>query len=456
MSGAGRNRQGKPKQHKGERGGMTPRGAAGGGKPQQGGRGRAGGGDGRQGAGGVSQGRASAAGRGSAQRSGRSEPDRRGATASRDAGGRDGRGSGRSGAGRAETRASSGRTAPVRGGGYGGQGRGDRERAAAGSPGVPLGRSSGGRHGHEASRVPDEPMLKLGRRKGEWLELRLPGELAAAPLAHIMKHTPLAPKLVSKLAQAKGIAQQGASLRLALFPREARDFPSDWMELNVLYEDDFTLVVNKPAGYEVHPSERGQRHTLAHGVAAYYEMTGQDVRIRHIHRIDKDTTGPVLYAKNEFAHYQYDKAMREKAIERVYLALAEGELAQERGTIDLPIGQDRHHSTKRRVSETGDEAITHYEVVERLPGYTLVRLRLETGRTHQIRVHLSAIGHPLAGDGLYGGKRSVISRQALHGDRLIWQHPWTGERLTARAPLPADFEAALAKLRLAAAGEASE
>ncbi|MDG0810834.1 RluA family pseudouridine synthase [Cohnella rhizosphaerae] len=293
----------------------------------------------------------------------------------------------------------------------------------------------------------DDAMLKQGRRKAEWMELRLPGELAAAPLQQIMKHTPLAPKLVSKLAQTKGIVQQGATLRLALFPREARDFPPDWMELNVLYEDDFTLVVNKPSGYEVHPSERGQRGTLAHGVAAYYEMTGQDVRIRHIHRIDKETTGPVLYAKNEFAHYQYDKAMREKGIERIYLALAEGELAQDRGTIDLPIGQDRHHSTRRRVSETGDPAVTHYEVVERFQGYTLVRLRLETGRTHQIRVHLAAIGHPLAGDGLYGGKRTVISRQALHGERLVWPHPWTGERLSVRAPLPADFEAALGKLR---------
>ncbi|MBB6732463.1 RluA family pseudouridine synthase [Cohnella sp. CBP 2801] len=262
-----------------------------------------------------------------------------------------------------------------------------------------------------------------------------------------MQHTPLAPKLAAKLMQTKGLALQGSLLRLKLFPQEPRDFPADWMELNVLYEDDFTLVVHKPAGIEVHPSEKGQRKTLAHAVSSYYETTGQELRIRHIHRIDKETTGPVLYAKNEFAHYQYDKEMREKKIERIYLALAEGALPKDKGTIDLPIGQDRHHSTRRRVSETGDPAVTHYEVVERFADHTLVRLRLETGRTHQIRVHLAAIGHPLAGDGLYGGKRGLISRQALHGEQLRWHHPWTNEPMSVRAPLPDDFREALERLR---------
>ncbi|MCC3375761.1 RluA family pseudouridine synthase [Cohnella sp. REN36] len=349
---------------------------------------------------------------------------------------------GRGGAGKASVR-------KERGGGAPSFAREGRE--AQGRPGRPTAGGAGGgpradRSGSPGQAVPPAAYLKLGRRKGDWMEFRVPEGLAGAPIPQVLKHTPLVPKLAHKLLQAKGVVLQGTNLRLQLFAREKRDFPSDWMELNVLYEDDFTLVVNKPSGYEVHPSEKGQRHTLAHAVAAYYEMTNQDVRIRHIHRIDKETTGPVLYAKNEFAHYQYDKEMREKKIERIYLALAEGELPQDKGTINLPIGQDRHHSTRRRVSETGDPAITHYEVVQRYEGYTLVRLRLETGRTHQIRVHMAAIGHPLAGDGLYGGKRAVISRQALHGERLIWHHPWTGERLTARAPLPEDFEAALAKL----------
>jgi 23S rRNA pseudouridine1911/1915/1917 synthase len=315
---------------------------------------------------------------------------------------------------------------------------------------APAGRKGGKPHSHQNSRSDTNPgsALKMGRVKGEWMEVRLPETLIGAPLAKITKQLPLAPKLISKLMHNRGLLLQGANLRLHLFPREQRDFPPDWMELNILYEDEFTLIVNKPAGIEVHPSEKGQRRTLAHAVSAYYEMTGQDVRIRHIHRIDKETTGPVLYAKNEFAHYQYDKAMREKKIERIYVALAEGMIEQKKGKIDKPIGQDRHHSTRRRVSETGDPAVTHYEVIERLPDHTLVRLRLETGRTHQIRVHMASINHPLAGDGLYGGTRGVISRQALHGERLLWSHPWTGEQQHVRAPLPDDITQAINKLRL--------
>lgn len=293
------------------------------------------------------------------------------------------------------------------------------------------------------------PQLKQGNIKGEWMDIRLPAALAGAPMPAVLARLPLPPKLTARLQREKGLILQGPSLRVRLFPREQIDFPADWMELNILHEDEFTLVVNKAAGIEVHPSERGQRRTLAHGVAAYYEMSGKQLRIRHIHRIDKETTGPVLYAKNEFAHYQYDKAMREKRIERIYLALVEGNLPQNKGTIDKPIGQDRHHSTRRRVSETGDAAVTHYEVVERFADHTLVRLRLETGRTHQIRVHMASIGHPLAGDGMYGGSRQVMKRQALHGERLIWPHPWSSEQQQVRAPLPQDFADALERLRSA-------
>ena len=291
-------------------------------------------------------------------------------------------------------------------------------------------------------------LLKMGRVKGEWMDVRLPDALVHAPLQVILQHTPLPVKLASRLQRSKGLLLHGSTLSVHLFPREKLDFPPDWMELNILYEDEFTLVVHKPAGIEVHPSEQGQRRTLAHGVAAYYEMSGQERRVRHIHRIDKETTGPVLYAKNEFAHYQYDSAMREKRIERIYLALVEGVLPQDKGTIDKPIGQDRHHSTRRRVSEAGAAAVTHYEVARRFADHTLVRLRLETGRTHQIRVHMAAIGHPLAGDGMYGGTRKLIARQALHGEKLIWPHPWTGEKQQVRAPLPDDFAEALETLRL--------
>jgi 23S rRNA pseudouridine1911/1915/1917 synthase len=280
------------------------------------------------------------------------------------------------------------------------------------------------------------------------MELRLPEGLAAAPISAVLRALPVPAKLGGKLIAENGVKRQGLLLRLRLFPEERPGFPADWIDLNVLYEDDFTLVVNKPVGFEVHPSQQGQRGTLAHAVAAYYDAAGQACRVRHIHRLDKETSGPVLYAKNELAHYEFDKAMREKAIERIYIAVAEGVITEDKGVINKPIGQDRHHSTKRRVSETGDPAVTRFEVLERFPEHTLVRLRLETGRTHQIRVHLSSIGHPLAGDGLYGGGRKWIKRQALHGEKLMWSHPWTGERMSVKAPLPDDMAELLEKLRI--------
>jgi 23S rRNA pseudouridine1911/1915/1917 synthase len=329
-------------------------------------------------------------------------------------------------------------------------------RAGGNGPSKPN-RNERGRRNSHSTETNDRPhrndgrdpsdILKMGRHKGEWMEIRLSEGLAGAPLQRVTKALPLPPKLISKMLHSKGLLLQGPNLRLHLFPKERAEFLPDWMELNILFEDEFTLVVNKPAGIEVHPSEKGQRHTLANAVAAYYEFSSQELRIRHIHRIDKETTGPVLYAKNEFAHYQYDKAMRDKKIERIYVALVEGLLAQDKGVVDKPIGQDRHHSTRRRVSETGDPAVTHYQVIERFHDHTLVRLRLETGRTHQIRVHMSAIGHPLAGDGMYGGTRKIMSRQALHGEKLIWPHPWNGDKQQVKAPLPDDFQEALNRLR---------
>lgn len=335
-------------------------------------------------------------------------------------------------------------------GAAGGQGTAKRTEAAA-RPGKSARTDERGFAGAARAAQPSAKSaaisLKSGRRKGEWWELKLPDGLTEAPIGAILKQLPVPAKLAGRLIAAKGAVKQGKQLRLKLFPPEEPGFPGDWAELNILYEDEFSLVVNKPAGVEVHPSVQGQRGTLAHAVAAYYEATGQRCRVRHIHRLDKETTGPVLYAKNELAHYVFDKAMREKEIERIYVAIAEGVMANAKGTIDAPIGQDRHHPTRRRVSETGEPAVTRYEVVETYPDLTLVRLRLETGRTHQIRVHLSHIGHPLTGDGMYGGSRRYMQRQALHGEKLVWRHPWTGERMEVRAPLPEDMSRLLQDLR---------
>ncbi|MFC0214277.1 RluA family pseudouridine synthase [Paenibacillus chartarius] len=277
--------------------------------------------------------------------------------------------------------------------------------------------------------------------------MALPDHLAGAGLRGVAPHLPLPPKLLREMSANNMITVQGKQLRLRLFPREPHGIPADWMDLNILYEDDFSLVVNKPAGVEIHPSVKGQRGTLANAVAAYYETTGQAVKVRPMHRLDKDTTGPVLFAKNEFAQAVFERALRDKEVDREYIAIAEGVMQKNKDKIDLPIGQDRGHSTRRRVSETGESALTYYNVDERFRDHTLVRLTLGTGRTHQIRVHLSAIGHPIAGDGMYGGGRRYIQRQALHGEKLSWAHPWTGDKQSVRAPLPDDMIWAINELR---------
>lgn len=292
-----------------------------------------------------------------------------------------------------------------------------------------------------------EPISLKGRAKGEWFELKLPDIYTAAPATAILRFFPLPPKLAGKLLAEHGVQKNGVMLKLRLFPKERPGMEPDWMDMNILFEDEFMLIVNKPMGIEVHPSAHGQKGTLANAVAAYYEMTGKPCKVRPVHRLDKDTTGPVIFAKNEFANLVLEKAMKEKQVERLYTAIAEGRIETHKGVIDAPIGQDRLHSTRRRVSETGETAVTHYEVADRLPGHTLVRLRLETGRTHQIRVHLSHIGHPIAGDGMYGGGRKFISRQALHGEKLVCFHPWTGEKINVRAPLPDDMQRMLEQLR---------
>jgi 23S rRNA pseudouridine1911/1915/1917 synthase len=220
------------------------------------------------------------------------------------------------------------------------------------------------------------------------------------------------------------------------------------MDLDVLYEDDHCLVINKPAGLLVHPTMPGQTGTLGNAVASYYECTGQAVAVKHIHRLDEWTSGPVLYAKHELAQLKLDEAMRAKTIDRIYVTLAEGTFKVNRGTLDYPIGRDRHHKQRRRVSPTGDTAVTHFEVVEQYETIALVRLKLDTGRTHQIRVHLSHIGHPIVGDTLYGGSTSTMHRQALHGESLSFAHPITNERMTVLCPWPQDITETLARLAI--------
>jgi 23S rRNA pseudouridine1911/1915/1917 synthase len=266
-------------------------------------------------------------------------------------------------------------------------------------------------------------------RKGEWLKLS----------QSLSRQIP--EKLADRLSRSGGLAEKPGGLHVKAFPREASGIPASWGQFDVLFEDDFCLVAGKPAGMKVHPTEPGELGTLNHAVAYHYEATGQACRVRHIHRLDEDTTGPVLYAKNEWAHLVLDQAMREKRIERLYSAIVHGRLRESRGTVDQPIGKDRHHRSRRRVSATGESAVTIYELAEQYTSSAWIRLQLLTGRTHQIRVHMSFLGHPLLGDELYGGsvKGPSFSRQALHGEMLRFPHPLTGEITEVEAPWPEDL-----------------
>ncbi len=203
----------------------------------------------------------------------------------------------------------------------------------------------------------------------------------------------------------------------------------------ILYEDDVLLIANKPAGMETHPSQPGDAHSLLNGVAHHLQKTRQTCMIKHIHRLDKDTTGAVLFAKNRLIGSMLDRMLEEREIKRTYLALVEGNIKKDEGEIKEKIGRDRHHATRRRVSPTGQTAVTHYRVLNRdsKKNLTLVSCTLESGRTHQIRVHFSHLNHPLAGDTLYGGKKT-FPRQALHARKIEFIHPISEEKMIVEAP----------------------
>ena len=205
--------------------------------------------------------------------------------------------------------------------------------------------------------------------------------------------------------------------------------------ISIIYEDDLLLIANKPAGMDTHPSHPGEAHSLINGVAHHLQKTGQTCMIKHIHRLDKDTTGAVLFAKNRLIGSMLDRMLEEREIKRTYLALVEGNIKKDEGEIKEKIGRDRHHATRRRVSPTGQTAVTHYRVLNRDPkkNLTLVSCTLESGRTHQIRVHFSHLNHPLAGDTLYGGKKT-FPRQALHARKIEFIHPISEKKMSIEAP----------------------
>ena len=237
-------------------------------------------------------------------------------------------------------------------------------------------------------------------------------------------------------------------------PVSSEAVPQD-IPLDIIYEDDDLLVVNKPKGMVVHPAAGNPDGTLVNALLYHcgdsLSGIGGVVRPGIVHRIDKDTSGLLMVAKNDTAHLKLSEQIKEHSFTREYEAVIIGHLKEQKGSIDAPIGRSKIDRKKMAVTELNSKnAVTRYEVLEEYPGFSYVRLRLETGRTHQIRVHMAYLGHPLAGDGVYGGRnaeRIMEGGQCLHARKIGFKHPTTGKYMEFTSPLPEYFTKFLEKLR---------
>jgi len=230
---------------------------------------------------------------------------------------------------------------------------------------------------------------------------------------------------------------------------EAEPLTPEHLALTVVYEDEHLLVVDKPAGLVVHPVGGHRSGTLAHGLLALGAAGGDPERPGIVHRLDRDTSGLLVVARSEEAHARLSESVRERRLDRRYLALVRGAPRSRTGRITAPIGRDRRDRTRHSLdTDTPRDAVTRFEVRERLGDRTLLDVRLETGRTHQIRVHLEALELPVCGDPVYGLARDLgLERQFLHAYRLAFEHPFTGTEIDVSSSLPRDLEAALEKAR---------
>ncbi|HEH7961826.1 TPA: RluA family pseudouridine synthase [Staphylococcus pseudintermedius] len=229
------------------------------------------------------------------------------------------------------------------------------------------------------------------------------------------------------------------------------DIQAENLNLDIYYEDDDVAIVYKPKGMVVHPSPGHYTGTLVNGLMYQIKnLSGINSEIRPgiVHRIDKDTSGLLMVAKNDVAHRSLVEQLMAKTVKRKYIALVHGHIPHEFGTIDAPIGRNKNDRQSMAVVDDGKEAVTHFNVIETFKNYTLVECELETGRTHQIRVHMKYIGYPLVGDPKYGPKKTLeIGGQALHAGLIGFEHPKTEEYIERFAPLPAEFEAVIEQVR---------
>lgn len=212
------------------------------------------------------------------------------------------------------------------------------------------------------------------------------------------------------------------------------------MNLDIIYEDEYYIVINKSSNLPVHPSMLHYENSLSNGIKYYFDSIGLKKKIRPVNRLDKDTSGIVIFAKNEYIQECLVSQMKTMDFEKQYIAVCDGIFETKKGSIDLPIARKNGSIIERCIDSSGDHAVTHYEVLQAQHNISIVKCLLETGRTHQIRVHLSAIGHPILGDTLYGNKSSDINRQLLHAYNVKFIHPITKILTNYVAPIPDDIK----------------
>ena len=279
---------------------------------------------------------------------------------------------------------------------------------------------------------------------GQTLQAFLKSEQYSSQIITHLKRTENGILLNGVWGRVRDILHTDDTLTITLIETESSEniVPSN-LPLNIVYEDEDLLIINKAADTPIHPSQGNYENTLANAVAYYYSQKNESYVYRCINRLDRDTTGLLILAKHMYSASLLSNMVQERQIHREYLAVATG-MVPESGTIEAPIGRVDGSTIERQIDEEhGDYACTHFKRLDYQKGFSLVSLKIATGRTHQIRVHMKHLGHPLPGDFLYNPDYSVIQRQALHSHRLVFEHPISHKKMEFTAPLPEDMNSIL-------------